>query len=809
MKACPIQFQELLNGTCQYSIPIWQRRYSWGEKEIDQLISDIKLAARKGEIEKAYKHYCGAVITHTEVGPKGVVSLHSIIDGQQRLTTVTLLLFCIAQSLDENDELGEYTRSDIMGLITNPGKKFDLYHKLKLVEQDAVEYESLLRKMPSSNMFNESKKGRVSFAYNRLRGYVSSRSAANELVRGLKHLHIVHIVLTEHDDPQQVFESLNTTGKPLTEGEKIKNWLLSDIDSENQEEIYKDYWLPLEKSVESDVPNESTANIDMFFREFLRWKLGRAVRVNEVYLTFRNWALLNNRETDKHSLSEDLLCCARLFGFMLGTYEHSYFSVKVEQMIGRLRELTLDIHRPLTLRLLYDCVTGHAGDVQLYESLRLVETWLVRHWLSGRNYPGFNTIMAKLARTDYRGEEQNYVEFWARLIVKQPIGIVPDDEVREGIAKRPGYGGPNTKFTRAVFCSLMKQPTCPYPIPENWTIEHIMPQKLTQEWQEELGYEFDMIHRDYKHRLANLTLMQGTLLGNKSFEEKSSYYSSFDFWLTRELAEYHQWNQSSMDDRSMILADRILEEYPWKHGLPRRVDELFAVVKWRIDDGEWKFNRNVIDMFLGVVKELLNQNLDHLNVLLKLDRFRKFDDLPQAAHKSWKQIPNYPEYAVMYSDIKTNINDAKNFVNECGSRIEVVNFIEDFWTEFYRQTNGALGIPENYFSWIWKSTPLNEHGEQVMISLGTASSIKIDLFNGAAVSNSKLRARLISMASRIKHSVPADDLAAEDEKHSANYGHSKQMLYPLTLSDRDTWAEAIKWTESRHDLLVQIAREDV
>lgn len=377
MEARPVAFIQILNQSCQYSIPLWQRRYSWGDREIGQLMSDLELAAQKSETDPEYRHYCGAMITHTVGNPAGTINYHQVIDGQQRLTTISLLLQCVAQSMDEESSFGTWNRANIhQKLLTNQGVSISESRKLKLQDIDEKEYSSIIDNQGQNSQTNT----RIGYAYKKLKQHIKNIGAFT-LMKGFQHLWIVSIVLQAHDDPQQVFESLNTTGRPLTEGEKIKNWLLSGLDPESQSRLYQNYWREIEIAL-GEVPSQSSEhiaskdaskNIDLFFREFLFWKLGIEVRKNDVYLDFRKWAINNHLDKDKHELAEQLCLCARLYGFIIGTFTYPKFSRKIDAVVRRLREQPLDVHRPLTLRILHDKVNPNyfLTDSEISDSIQL------------------------------------------------------------------------------------------------------------------------------------------------------------------------------------------------------------------------------------------------------------------------------------------------------------------------------------------------------------------------------------------------------------------------------------------------------
>ena len=228
MRVHQMGFLELLNGRYQYVVPRWQRRYSWGKLQIERLIDDLVAVAKAGDDAV---HYGGTLLTFPEPGPPGGVTTFRVVDGQQRLATVSILLACIAEKLRPDGDYDGWTAKVIHDdCLTNPGKAPDRSRKLRLQHGDEAEYRNIIDG-------NASGDGAVTQAYRLMRRLVASEGVAN-LIRGLTRFKIVSISLDEKEDPQQIFETLNATGLELTESEKVKNWLLIGLKEEQQEILY-------------------------------------------------------------------------------------------------------------------------------------------------------------------------------------------------------------------------------------------------------------------------------------------------------------------------------------------------------------------------------------------------------------------------------------------------------------------------------------------------------------------------------------------------------------------------------------------
>ena len=205
MQAHHIEFLELLNGQVQYVVPRWQRRYRWGQSDIERLVEDLLTVALAGP-ETA--HYGGTLLTFPEPGAAGVVKTIRVVDGQQRLTTVSILLACIANALEPEGRCDDWTAQIIRNdRLMNPGKPKEKHRKLRLQDGDEEEYRRGLQGNPTGA-------GAVAQAWKIVRRLVARHDVAL-LLKGLERLRVVSIGLGDREDPQQIFESLNATGRPL------------------------------------------------------------------------------------------------------------------------------------------------------------------------------------------------------------------------------------------------------------------------------------------------------------------------------------------------------------------------------------------------------------------------------------------------------------------------------------------------------------------------------------------------------------------------------------------------------------------
>ena len=331
------------------------------------------------------------------------------------------------------------------------------------------------------------------------------------MLRGLERLRVVSIGLHANEDPQQIFESLNATGRPLTESEKVKNWLLMGLPDAEQQDLHDNHWLGIERTLGAEHTTEPT---DTFLRDILRWRTGEIEGIDRVYEGLRRWAVREGLAEDRPALCCDLARLARLYGTITGTADR-HRNAKVERELRHLRAMGIDVYRPLTLRLLNDA-SGNAGAGESEDALTKVlagiGTWTTRMWLAERPMAGMNRAVAELANGHGPGAGEDYVDYWLGRIQRlrnTRVGVPRDEEVREGIRTRKAYGGGATRSAFAVLCALMEaEHREEAPARDHLTIEHVMPQKLTDEWKQALGDDAEDTHGRHRDRLANLTLAE-------------------------------------------------------------------------------------------------------------------------------------------------------------------------------------------------------------------------------------------------------------------------------------------------------------
>lgn len=560
MKAKQIPFLELFNQKVQYLVPRWQRRYRWDKLQIERLLEDLLAIATTGAGDRS--HYGGTMITVLE--RRGVVKKYRVVDGQQRMTTVSLLLACIAQRLGSEGRCGELTGDAIRDdYLTNPRKPE--FRKLRLQDGDEEEY----RRIIEGDIGTSLEGGKVVNAWKIINQLVNSETMCR-FIEGLHRLRAITIALEGRDDPQQIFESLNATGEPLTEGEKVKNWLLMGLSEDVQNDLHDNEWLPLERDLGA---RQEPKRIDVFLRDLMRWRTGRLISERQAYDEFRRWAIREGQASpdQRPGLCKELAQLAALYGQLTGTAGKTTFSPGVRRELRHLRAMGFHVHRPFTLRVMREATAGRKkgqAAAWLDSTLATVSMWITRTWLAGRD-ASLARAFVELAHTKLDGEVEDVAGYWTGRITNiqdERIAVPTDQQVMDGTRTESKYGGRDTPATKAFLCAIMEYDDPKgSPSRQALTIEHIMPRTLTNKWRDRLGERAEAVHYRQLHCLGNLTLTAyNAEAGNRDFPEKvRKVYKESSVKMTRRLASLDTWDESTILRRAHKLGELALRLWPW------------------------------------------------------------------------------------------------------------------------------------------------------------------------------------------------------------------------------------------------------
>ena len=816
MHAQHIDFLDLLDGQVQFVVPRWQRRYRWGQADIERLVEDLLTVAIAGP-EAA--HYGGTLLTFPEPGPAGVVKTIRVVDGQQRLTTVSILLACIAEALGPDGQCGDWTAQIIReDRLTNRGKAPEKHCKLRLQHGDDDEYRLGLEGTPTGA-------GAVSQAWRIARRLVA-RNDVTQLFDGLMRLRVVSIGLEQKEDPQQIFESLNATGRPLTESEKVKNWLLMGLPDAEQQDLHDNHWLGIERTLGAQHTTEPT---DTFLRDLLRWRTGEIIGIDRVYDALRRWAVRQGLAADRPALCRDLARLASLYGTITGTAKR-HPNGKVEKELRHLRELGIDVHRPLTLRLLNDASeNGGAGegDDVLAKVLAGIGAWTTRMWLAERPMAGMNKAAAELAHGRGPGAGEDHVGFWLGRLQRlrnTRVGVPRDEEVREGIRARKAYGGGATRSAFAVLCELMEaEHREEAPARDHLTIEHVMPQKLTDEWKQALGDDAEEIHGRHRDRLANLTLsgnVTNAVMGANTFAAKRDVYGKSSIGMTRSLAKESMWGEEALARRADELARRALDRWPWsdRQGPLPEAQGGTETLKWRIESGAWHTESAASQMVLNVAATLLSrdpanaQRLSGEAVSSNVHPASRYPPGATVGTLTMRSVPGHDAY-VLYpyeKDYSTSADRCRKMGKRCGITVEVEfeenNRTQAFWRFLEAQEGGVPGQKDSWKGPSQWTAPLNASDDRIGIYVGNPELLWLYIRAGESQPSKERAVRMRTYSWKIREEMGDQLLGESLEKHSAD-GMTITVQKRWTRDDEAEWPEDARWMKEQFERLRAIVAD--
>ena len=496
MKATEANLLKFLRKSPQFVIPIYQRNYSWTEDQCRQLWTDL---LRAGRLKEVTAHFIGSIV-YVERGLSNVVQQEAllVIDGQQRLTTSTLLIAALARHF-ESKGVGElletFSAKKLRNYyLLNPDEEGERHFKLLLSETDK---ETLLAILQSSPMPAESST-RINDNYALFQQLIAQHENELEAIcQGLAKLVIVDVSLDRsQDNPQLIFESMNSTGLELSQADLIRNFILMGLEPKLQTELYKSYWRPMEKGFGQAA---YAVHFDAFMRHYLTAKTGEIPNVREVYTAFKTYA--RSLKGDTRDLVADIHAYATYYcAIALGSESES----SLKQAFHDLRELKVEVSYPFLLDAYNDYKHDRLTADELVQIVRLVESYVFRRAICAIPTNSLNKTFAGLSRTLKKDRYLESVKA-AFLLMPSYRRFPNDEEFQRDIKRRDLYNFRSRSYWLRRLENHGKKERVDV---ENYTIEHILPQNesLSKEWQAELGPEWQHLQQTWLHTLGNLTL---------------------------------------------------------------------------------------------------------------------------------------------------------------------------------------------------------------------------------------------------------------------------------------------------------------
>ena len=550
MKATEVNLLRFLKQSPQFTIPIYQRTYSWTESQCRQLWDDIM---RAGSDENIHAHFIGSVVYIQDrlFTAKTQTSLQ-VIDGQQRLTTLSLIVESLARHVGQREPVAGFSARKLRNYyLLNDLEEGDERYKLLLTQTDKETLLAIVddRRLPdpSSNRILEN----FNFFAERIKELGND---VGQLCEGLAKLTLVEISLSRGDDnPQLIFESMNSTGLALSQADLIRNYVLMDLEPARQARLYKEFWRPMELAFGQD---SYGTHFDGFMRHYLTFRTGEIPNKNRVYEAFKMFDQ-GRVHPSIESLLADLYDVAIYYCAMALDRENE---PRLAVAFRDLRELRVDVAYPLLLELYDDYTKGSLTLDEFVKVLRYIESYVFRRAVCSIPTNSLNRTFANFSRFV---DKKRYLESVLAYFQWLPSyrRFPKDEEFSTEIKVRNLYNYRTGYWLRRLENHGRKEPV---PVDE-YTVEHILPQNrnLSREWRDALGEEWQSLQESWLHTLGNLTLTgYNSEYSDRPFAKKRDMEGGFaqsPLRLNQGLAHLETWDENAIQGRADRLASLALE----------------------------------------------------------------------------------------------------------------------------------------------------------------------------------------------------------------------------------------------------------
>lgn len=555
----------------RFIIPLYQRNYDWEIRHCEHLFSDLV----KLHEENRKSHFFGSLVTGRA---NDYNDDYLVIDGQQRITTISLLLIAMVNAAkcgelrcEDSRKIDKIYKTYIVDEYQDNERKV----RLKPIKNDMKSFDSLIYEEPERYVKDSNVTRNYEFFYQNL---ITCGLSLEDIFESIKKLVVIDIRLERGDDAQLIFESLNSTGLDLSEADKIRNYLLMSMSAEKQERCYISYWNKIEEY--------TCYNPTMFIRDYLTVYTKTISNIDNLYFEFKSF--VERTGMTREQVMADMKEYARYY-YMFSKYKSN--TPKLNLKFRQLSTIGSTVGMTFYMVFLKYANDNNFTPNQIFEVFDIIEGYWARRIMCGYPANALNKAFAVLHHDVLRfiSEEvikglpaSPYVEVMKYVLLKrQGSGIYPTDAIlSEEFKTRQVYRIPITYryflFERMENFDNIEgkwENVVPHMETGDYTIEHIMPQTLSAAWRQDLGNEVDRIHSQYLHTFANLTLTgYNSSYGNRPFSEKKYGYEykgkhiyGFDdsrFSLSNYLKTVDQWTEKELIERQKLLYNRFLNLWP-------------------------------------------------------------------------------------------------------------------------------------------------------------------------------------------------------------------------------------------------------
>ena len=548
MKATEAKLLAFLKKSPQFIIPIYQRTYSWTGKECLQLWDDV---LRAGRNENISAHFIGSVV-YIEKGLYQVSSQSPllVIDGQQRLTTITILLEALARHLGDTEPVDGFSAKKLRSYyLLNPLEEGERGFKLILTQTDRDTLLALVQQKDWPQNCSVRVRENFEFFEKKIADYKDELLA---LCQGLAKLVIVDVALNrDQDNPQLIFESMNSTGRELSQADLIRNFILMGLEPNHQTQLYEDHWRPMEVEFGQEAYG---SYFDSFMRHYLTVKTGEIPNIRDVYEAFKSHVRAKECDTTGvDQLVADIHAYSRYFCAMALGKETDKDLARAFQY---LRELKVEVAYPFLLELYHDYQSEILSREHFLAAVRLTEAYVFRRAVCAIPTNSMNKTFATFGRAFKKDRYLESIQAYFMLLPSYRR-FPTDEEFKREIKVRDLYKFPRRSYWLRRMENHRRKEQVPV---DGYTIEHILPQNenLSPSWREALGPEWQRVQQTYLHTLGNLTLTgYNAEYSDRPFPEKRDMVGGFKqspLRLNEGLGQVEIWNEAAIQERAERLA---------------------------------------------------------------------------------------------------------------------------------------------------------------------------------------------------------------------------------------------------------------
>ena len=544
MEAKKIRILDFIGkGKKTFNIPVYQRNYDWQEENCKKLFTDIENIIKHNE---EIEHFLGTVVyvlTKIERDYEEYV----LIDGQQRITSISLLLKALHEKI-----ISEDTKESIWEqYLINKKSPDNIRIRLKPIESDSVSYKQLIDNNDDSLNSNVCRNYKI---FKEL--LENSHYSAEQIYSALYKIELVTIKLEKDkksENPQLIFESLNSTGLSLTQADLIRNYLLMNSEYEKQTVLYKNFWL----KIEIELTNKKISD---FIRDFLTMKTGKIANKNKVYDDFKEYMRIQ-KELNEEAVLEELVTYSKYYNWFLNANSNNE---KINEKLKHFKYLKNTTVYPLLLSIFEDTYYYKKLDEdKLLKIIDLLISYIFRRTICGYKTSSINKVFASIPKKilENQNEKDIYFKIEKNLMERRLETIFPrDEEFKLNFIK---YNFEKNKELLRYTLKELEQKVSNNVINDtsNLNIEYIMPENLNSEWKLELGEKkFENTHLEYLGTIGNSSLIENDLLRyNKNFKTKKEFYQKSNIEITRNINNYQVWTDNEIKNRAEQLYEKSKE----------------------------------------------------------------------------------------------------------------------------------------------------------------------------------------------------------------------------------------------------------